>query len=134
MNRIASTFAATAIAIGSLAVATPVFAAASSFQNSCSNIDFVYEGDNAALSATCLRANGTPNPSVVLIGGISNQNGQLTASGGASSFQKSCGNIQVQVQEGQVFLTALCRTTNGSSQPSKIELQDISNQNGVLTN
>lgn len=110
------------------------FAAPSSFQNTCSNIAFAYEGNDAALSATCLRANGTPNASVILIGGISNQNGVLTQGGGASSFQQSCGNIQVLVgQEGKVELTALCRTTSGSSNPSTIELQNISNENGVLT-
>lgn len=108
--------------------------ASSSFQNTCSNIEFVYQGDDAALSATCLRANGTPNASVLLIRGVSNQNGTLTVGSGASSFQKSCGNIEITAApEGQVFLSAFCRTTSGSFKTNRIELDGISNNNGNLT-
>lgn len=132
MTKNLTSILAASIAVAGLSAGV-AFAAPSSFQNSCSNINFIYQGADAALGATCLRANGTPNASVILIGGISNQNGALTQGSGPSSFQQSCGNIQIQVQgEGQVLLTALCRTTGGTSQPSRIELQNISNENGVL--
>jgi CVNH domain len=117
-----------------LLVATSAFAA-SGFQNSCSQTMFVYNGNGQpVLQATCLRSNGSANPTSLVITGISNQNGKLTASGGASSFQQSCGNIMIQVvNSSSVNLTALCRASNGSSMQSSIALNNIGNNNGTLT-
>ncbi len=109
------------------------FAGNSTFQQTCSNIAFAYSGNSPALQATCLRANGTPNASSLVITGISNQNGKLTNSGGASSFQQSCGNIQISVSTSAATLTAFCRTTSGSSNSTSIPLTGISNNNGNLT-
>ncbi len=109
------------------------FAGNSTFQQTCSNIAFAYSGNSPALQATCLRANGTPNASNLVITGISNQNGKLTNSGGASSFQQSCGNIQIGVTTSAATLTAFCRTTSGSSNSTSIPLTGISNNNGNLT-
>jgi hypothetical protein len=106
----------------------------SSFQQTCSNISFVYQGNDPAIQAVCLKTDGTPNPTSLVISGISNQNGVLVASGGASSFQKSCGNIGIQVTPTTATLTAFCRTTSGSSNATSIPLNNISNQNGVLSN
>ncbi len=108
-------------------------AANSSFQQTCSNITFVYSGNLPALQATCLRANGTPNPTSLVINGISNQNGRLTNSGGASTFQQSCGNIQINVTPGAATLSAFCRTISGASNSTSIALDDIGNNNGTLS-
>jgi hypothetical protein len=105
----------------------------SSFQQTCSNIAFSYSGNSPSLQAVCLRTNGTPNATSLVIQGISNQNGVLTATGGASTFQQSCGNIQVSVTTSTATLTAFCRTTGGASNATSIPLNGISNQNGNLT-
>lgn len=113
--------------------ASAAVAANSSFQQTCSNITFVYSGNSPALQATCLRANGTPNPTSLVIKGISNQNGRLTNSGGASTFQQSCGNIQINVTPGAATLSAFCRTTSGASNSTSIALDGIGNNNGTLS-
>jgi len=113
-------------------LATPALAA-SSFQNTCSQIQFAYSGNNATISAVCLRENGTANPTSLTLQGISNQNGTLVQGGGASTFQQSCGNILVNVNGSNVTLTAYCRTTSGSSNPTSLPLNNISNNNGTLT-
>lgn len=116
-----------------MALAAVPALAASTFQNTCSNIEFAYQGSDAALTATCLRANGTPNASSLLIKGIGNNNGQLVKTSGASTFQQSCGNIQILVSGPNVTLSALCRTTSGASNATSIALDGISNNNGSLT-
>lgn len=112
--------------------AAPAFAA-SSFQYTCSNTSFAYVSNQAALQATCLRANGSSNPTTLILNGISNQNGNLVQGSGSSSFQQSCGNIQVSVNGGNVTLSALCRTTGGNSVATSLPLNNISNQNGNLS-
>jgi hypothetical protein len=113
-------------------VAVPSFAA-SSFQLTCSNIAFAYSGNAPALDATCLRSNGTPHQSSLILMGISNQNGHLTQGSGASTFQESCGNILVNVSTGGATLEAYCRTTTGSFEQTQLPLDNISNQDGNLT-
>jgi uncharacterized protein (UPF0333 family) len=115
-----------------IAVAGAAFAS-STFQGSCSNITFAYANNQAALQAVCLRANGTANPSTLLLQGIGNNNGTLVQGSGASTFQQSCGNIQIQVQGSQVVLSGLCRTGGGASNPTSLPLNGIGNNNGNLT-
>ncbi|HEX2256620.1 MAG TPA: CVNH domain-containing protein [Afifellaceae bacterium] len=115
------------------AVAVAPALAQNTFQNTCSNIEFVYSGNNAALQAVCLRADGTPNPSQLVLQGISNENGQLTQGSGTSTFQQSCGNIQILVDGPDVMLSALCRTSDGQSNPTSLSLDNISNNNGNLS-
>ena len=104
-----------------------------SYQNTCSNIAFAYSGNDAALTAVCLRADGTPNATKLILQGISNQNGQLTQGSGASSFQKSCGNIQILVNNSpNTMLSALCRNTAGGSTATSLSLNGIGNNNGNL--
>jgi hypothetical protein len=104
-----------------------------SYQNTCSNIAFAYSGNDAAITAVCLRADGTPNATKLILQGISNQNGKLTQGSGASTFQKSCGNIQIVVNNGpNTTLSALCRTTSGSSVATSLSLNGITNNNGNL--
>lgn len=104
-----------------------------SYQNTCSNIAFAYSGNDAALTAVCLRADGTPNATKLVLQGISNQNGKLTQGSGASSFQQSCGNIQILVGNGpNTTLSALCRTASGSSSATSLSLNGIANNNGNL--
>lgn len=116
-----------------LAVASGPAFATTTFQNTCSNINFVYSGNNAAISAVCLRANGTPNPTTLVLQGISNQNGILTQGGGASTFQQSCGNIQIIITGPNALLSAMCRTTSGSSNSTSLSLSNINNNNGTLS-
>jgi hypothetical protein len=112
--------------------ATPAWAA-SSFQNTCSEIRFAYSGNNATLQAVCLRANGTPNQTSLTLQGISNQDGKLVQGSGPSTFQQSCGNIQILVPNGPgVLLSALCRTTSGMANPTSLPLNNIANNNGTL--
>ena len=112
--------------------ASPAFAD-NTYQNTCSNIAFAYSGNDAAINAVCLRADGTPNATKLILQGISNQNGKLTQGTGPSTFQKSCGNIQILVGNGpNSTLSALCRTTSGSSNATSLSLNGIANNNGNL--
>ncbi len=113
------------------ATASAAFAG-SSFQNTCSQIHFAYQGNDATIQAVCLRADGSAVAASTAIMGVSNQNGKLTMSGGASSFQQSCGNIGLEIFTGGVTLTANCRTTKGEFNESSIELNGINNTDGVL--
>ncbi len=118
-----------------LACIAPFAMAASSFQNSCSNIEFAYgNGSDATLKAVCLQSDGRAVPASLTLQGISNQNGKLTQGSGASSFQQSCGNIQILVGGGgDVTLSAVCRTSSGSPNETSLSLDGINNENGVLT-
>ncbi|MBS0245311.1 MAG: cyanovirin containing protein [Proteobacteria bacterium] len=121
------------LAAALLALTAAPALADNSYQNTCSNIAFAYSGNDAALTAVCLRADGTPNATKLILQGISNQNGKLTQGSGPSSFQKSCGNIQILVSNGpNTTLSALCRTTSGSSSATSLSLNGIGNNNGNL--
>jgi hypothetical protein len=106
--------------------------AQSTFPFTCSEIHFAYQGSNATIQAVCLRANGAPNATSLVLQGISNENGMLKQGGGPSTFQKSCGTIQILVDGPNVTLTAQCRTTSGASNPTSISLNNISNNDGNL--
>lgn len=117
-------------------VAVPMFAQSSTFQNSCSNIMFGYGsgGSGAMLNAACLASNGVAHQSSLAIRGISNQNGNLVASGtGASTFQQSCGNIMITANASGATLTALCRNSGGGSNSTSVALTGIKNNNGTLS-
>jgi len=120
------------ICLLTVAAASPAFAA-NTFQNTCSQIQFAYSGNNATMTAVCLRADGSANPTSLTLQGISNQNGKLVQGGGASTFQKSCGNIVIEVDGPYVTLTALCRTISGISNSTSLSLDNIANNNGNLT-
>ena len=116
-----------------LGAASPA-AAASGFQNTCSNITFAYNAaSQAVLNAMCLRADGSANGTSLTLTGIGNNNGNLVQGGGASTFQKSCGNIQVTANPQGATLSALCRNSGGGSNPSSLPLNNIGNNNGNLT-
>jgi CVNH domain len=112
--------------------ATPALAA-SSFQLTCSNITFAYSRDEPAIDAMCLRENGTPNQTSLILKGIGNNNGNLTQSSGGSTFQQSCGNILIEVDIPGATLVAFCREVNGSFKRTTLPLNNISNNNGLLT-
>ncbi|MFZ3351489.1 MAG: CVNH domain-containing protein [Xanthobacteraceae bacterium] len=114
-----------------VATASPAFAA-STFQNTCSEIRFAYSGNQATLNAVCLKADGAANATSLTLQGISNQNGKLVQGGGSSTFQQSCGNIAILVDGPYVTLSALCRTISGASNATSLSLDNISNMNGVL--
>lgn len=111
--------------------ATPAFAA-NTFQNTCSEIQFAYLGNQATLKAVCLTVNGTANATSLTLQGISNQNGKLVQGTGPSTFQQSCGSIIIEVDGPYVTLSAQCRTTNGLSNSTSLSLDNISNANGTL--
>ncbi|HLH92124.1 MAG TPA: CVNH domain-containing protein [Xanthobacteraceae bacterium] len=113
-------------------VGTPAFAD-NSYQNTCSEIRFAYSGKNATLQAVCLKQDGTPNATSLVLQGISNQNGKLTQGSGPSTFQMSCGNIQIITDNGpNTTLSAVCRMTNGSFLATALPLNNIANNNGTL--
>ena len=120
------------LTVGMLVAGVTPALAANTYQNTCSNIAFAYSGNNASLQAVCLRADGTPNPSSLMLQGVSNQNGTLTQGSGASTFQQSCGNIQIIVTGPNSLLSAICRTSSGSSNSTSLSLDNISNNNGTL--
>lgn len=134
--KMTSALALAAAGLGSTAmigIATPA-AAASGFQNTCSNITFAYvAGSQAAVNAMCLRADGSANGTSLILIGIGNNNGTLVQSGGASTFQKSCGNIQITANAQGATLSALCRDGGGNSRATSIPLNNIGNNNGNLT-
>jgi CVNH domain len=76
---------------------------------------------------------GTLNSTALAFTGISNQNGDLTQGTGASSFQKSCGNIRIDVDFRNVTLLAFCRRINGTFEQTSLPLNNISNNDGRLT-
>ena len=120
------------VATAAVLVAGPALAD-NTYQNTCSNIAFAYSGNDAAITAVCLRADGTPNATKLILQGISNQNGKLTQGTGPSTFQKSCGNIQILVGNGpNSTLSALCRMTNNMSTATSLSLNGIANNNGNL--
>ena len=107
--------------------------ASSNFQQTCSNIAFGYQNNQPAVTATCLRANGTPNATSLVLTGIENRNGTLASAGGPATFQQSCGNIQVAVDNATtVRLTAFCRMANGAPNATAISLDGIQNIDGTL--
>jgi hypothetical protein len=107
----------------------------STFQHSCSNIHFDpgSSSQGPSLQATCKRDDGVAVPSMLVLEGISNQNGVLTRGTGASSFQRSCAKIDIMVSRDQVTLDASCRTMAGHSVPASLSLTGIDSNNGVLT-
>ncbi len=117
----------------SAAILSTAALAGSSFQNTCSNFQFSYLGSEAGITATCLGRDGEANQTSIVIRGISNQNGILTHDGAPSSFQQSCGNIGLLSDLRSVTLTANCRAPNGEFLETSIEIEGISNQNGVLS-
>jgi hypothetical protein len=139
MSKLSKMTGAVALALAGLGstamigIATPA-AAASGFQNTCSNITFAYvSGSQAAVNAMCLKADGSANGTSLVLQGIGNNNGNLVQSGGASTFQKSCGNIQITANAQGATLTALCRNSGGGSNATSLPLNNIGNNNGNLT-
>lgn len=120
------------LTLAALALASTPSFAASSFQNTCSNITFAYVSNQAALQAVCLRADGSANPSTLVLQGIGNNNGNLVQGGGPATFQQSCGNIRINVDGANVTLAAYCRTVGGSSNATSLPLNNIGNNNGTL--
>jgi hypothetical protein len=113
------------------AAMSPAFAQ-SSFPYTCSEIHFAYSGDNATIQAVCLRENGSPNATSLTLQGISNDYGVLKQGSGPSTFQKSCGTIQILVDGPDVTLSAECRTPAGQFNTTSLPLNNISNNNGNL--
>jgi hypothetical protein len=106
--------------------------AQSSFPYTCSEIHFAYSGGNATIQAVCLKEDGSPNATSLTLQGISNENGFLKQGSGPSTFQKSCGTIQIIVDGPDVTLSAECRMISGNFSSTSLPLNNISNNNGNL--
>lgn len=106
--------------------------AQNTYQNSCSNIIFVFVNNAPALRATCRKSNNTYNTSTLPLVGIANNNATLTQGSGPSTFQSTCGNIQILVDGPVTTLSAICLNKDKSAQPASLSLNGISNNNGNL--
>jgi hypothetical protein len=105
----------------------------STFPYTCSNSSFQWSAaGQATIASTCLQANGAPHATSLVLMGISNQNGRLTQGTGASTFQQSCGSIQLITNGPVVTLSAYCRMSNGSSTSTSISINNVGNNNGNL--
>ncbi|MEM7052985.1 MAG: CVNH domain-containing protein [Pseudomonadota bacterium] len=104
----------------------------STFQNYCSNIEFVLDDNKPTLQAVCLKDDGKFDTSTLTLDNIGNVNGVLTEADGASTFQQSCGNIQIQVDGPFVTLTAICFNSAGQPVSTSYDLNGISSDNGQL--
>ncbi|PJR08373.1 CVNH domain-containing protein [Sinorhizobium meliloti] len=115
--------------------ATAAIPSSSTFQNTCSNISFQYTDQGGAeISATCLRADGSPNRTSIAMPAIANVDGALELEGDSASFQKSCGSIELAPSISGVTLNASCRDTSGAFHASSIPIDGIQNSDGTLTN
>jgi hypothetical protein len=106
--------------------------AQNTYQNSCSNIIFVFVNNAPALRATCRKSNNTYNTSTLPLAGIANNNATLTLGSGPSTFHSTCGNIQILVDGPVTTLSAICLNKDKSAQPASLSLNGISNNNGNL--
>lgn len=121
-----------ASALVALLAASPA-SANSTFPYTCSNTSFQWSAaGQATIASTCLQANGMPHQTSLVLMGISNQNGHLTQGTGNSTFQQSCGSIQIVTNGPVVTLSAYCRTSSGSSSSTSLSLNNIGNNNGNL--
>lgn len=109
----------------------PAFAH-NTFQRTCSDIGFVNNNGQATLQASCLRINGTENPTSLVLQGIVNRDGTLVREPGASTFQRSCDDINILVDGLDVTISAQCTKINGSSNPTSLPLDGIENDDGNL--
>ena len=108
--------------------------AQSSFTESCSSFGFAYAGNNATLQAMCLKPDGTPHATSMVLTGIVNVNGVLTDlhSGMPSTFQSQCGSIAIFAEGPIVTLSAYCRTNSNQFSETSIQLNNIDNSDGNL--
>jgi hypothetical protein len=102
------------------------------YQNSCSNISFVFVNNAPAMRATCRTNNNTYNVSTLLLAGIANNDATLSQGSGPSTFQSTCGNIQILVDGPVTTLSAICLNKDKSAQPASLSLNGITNNNGNL--
>jgi hypothetical protein len=119
-----------------MASASGVHAAGNSptIMDTCSNIAVSFAGTQVGITAICQRSDGAPNETSVILSDISNLDGVLTRSRGPSTFQRSCGSIRVSMQGDALILHARCKSLAGYYQPTSIEIDRLSNQNGELIN
>jgi len=120
------------LTVAGLMAASPSLAA-STFLNTCSNTHFAWSDSNeATIRSTCLRDDGKPHSTTLVLQGISNKNGVLTQGTGPSTFQARCGSIEVKANSPSVMLSAYCRSYSGASTYSELPLNNIHNDNGNL--
>src|SRR5262249_2614386 len=110
-----------------LAAAVSPALAESTFPNTCSQIEFAHAGNNATIKAMCLKQDGSANATSLTLQGISNENGVLKQGSGNSTFQQSCGNIRIIASGTNVLLSAQCRTTSGSFNPTSLPINNVNN-------
>jgi hypothetical protein len=124
--------AAYLFAVGATGPAFAQAPAQNTYQNSCSNIIFVFVNNAPAMRATCRKNDNTYNTSTLPLAGITNNDGTLARGSGPSTFQATCGNIQILVDGPVTTLSAICLNKDKSAQPASLSLNGISNNNGNL--
>ena len=124
------------IILATLFMATAIgssLAAPSSFQRSCSNIDLNLESNNAWIVADCGDGSGRDRPAEIAIRGIYNDHGRLRLGNDfSSSFQRSCRDVVLDVNQNDVGIVATCGDGNGGEIRDSISIQNIHNRNGTL--
>ncbi|MBV9991479.1 MAG: cyanovirin containing protein [Alphaproteobacteria bacterium] len=108
--------------------------AQSSFTETCSNYGFAYSGNQPALEAVCLKKDGTPHATSLILTGIVVVNGVLDNlnSGVPSNFQTMCGSIDIYAEGPIVTLSAYCRMNNNQFTETSTQLNNINNNDGTL--
>ena len=119
------------VALTFAALSSAVAAAPSTFQNSCKDIKL--SADGSKINATCMNAKGTPVPASLDIRGVENEDGKLKLTGKKTSFQQTCKTVNLHTNDKHVTLTAICRKMNNAPSNTQLELMDIHNKDGVLT-
>ena len=124
------------VVLGTL-LATCAFAADSTFHKTCS--DLKLNADGSGFSAVCKKRNGQPNNTSLTLKGVQNLDGKLSiVPGGPSNYVQSCNTIRLQVPSSSMQiphprLTAICKKKNGHPSNTQLELDNIENVDGVLT-
>lgn len=108
-------------------------AASSSFQRSCTDVRMEATSGEVYLFAQCRDRQGRYHPAELPLLGYHNDDGYLVRNGYEnSSFQRSCDQYWLDVNNASVTLNGNCRTRNGQYRESRTELQDIHNDDGRL--
>lgn len=111
----------------------PAISRRSTFQQTCTNVQFSIINNEPTISADCSRLNSKVKSSTLVLRGIVNMNGRLAQDSGPSTFQKACKDMQISVDDTAVALSATCPKKTGQFEKSSLPINGIENINGSLT-
>lgn len=93
--------------------------------------------DGSGFSATCKKRNGSLNQTSLTFRGLQNVDGNLTFTTGPTNYQQNCNTIRLRVPEGKSsgvpLVTAVCKTAAGKPNMTQLDITNIANIDGVLT-